>query len=154
MVRLEEGEGIIIPPKDLKHDQHQGLETIIYDEDDADDDADDDDDDLVMTMMMICFLPNGPQTQSAPGGTVNYDDDGDDNYDDEGDDVDDNNDDDDDTRCFKASVHLFQGIENVGLLAVKLVLNLTLTHMSRTETDTQFIVNVHILQLQIALIGD
>ena len=52
-------------------------------------------------MMMICFLPlDGPQTWSAPGETVNYDDDGDNDDDDDDDDVynnvDDDNDDDDD----------------------------------------------------------
>ena len=47
---------------------------------------------VMMLIRMICFYPpNGPQTRSTPGGTVNYDD----NYDDDDDD-DDNIDDDDD----------------------------------------------------------
>ena len=44
MVGLEEGDGIIFVPKDLKHNQHQGVEPINYDDDDdADDEYDDDD---------------------------------------------------------------------------------------------------------------
>ena len=41
---LDEGEGIIFLPKDLKQDQHKGVEPINYDDCDADDGDDDDDD--------------------------------------------------------------------------------------------------------------
>ena len=92
---------------------------------------------MTMMMMMICFLPNGPQTRSAPGGTVKYDDDGDNDQDGDDDDVDDNNDDDGDTRCFRAPVPFFQGIENVRLLAVKLVLNLNIdSYVSHRDRHT------------------
>ena len=84
-------------------------------------------------MMTICFLPpKGPQARSAPGGEpINYD--NDDNND--NDDDDNITGDDDmfskklqwsDKRCFIASGPLLQGMEKVGLLAVKLVLNLSL----------------------------
>ena len=55
-----------------------------------------------------------------------------DNDDDDDDDDVDDDDDDDDKRCFRASFPLIQGIEKVGLLAIKLVLNLTLTPMQFT----------------------
>ena len=44
MVDLEEEEGIIFLPKDLQHNQNQGVELIkCEDDDDDDDDADDND---------------------------------------------------------------------------------------------------------------
>ena len=43
MISLEEGEGLIFLPKDLKHDRHQGGRAINYDNDDDDGDEDDDD---------------------------------------------------------------------------------------------------------------
>ena len=49
--QLEEGEGLVFVPKDLKHNRHQGgggqinYDDDEYDDDDDDDDCDDDNDD-------------------------------------------------------------------------------------------------------------
>ena len=45
LISLEEGEGIIFLPKDLKHNRHQGEGQLNYDNDDYDYDDDDNDDD-------------------------------------------------------------------------------------------------------------
>ena len=42
--QLEEGEGLVFVPKDLKHNWHQGGGRTNYDDDEYDDDDDDDND--------------------------------------------------------------------------------------------------------------